>query len=83
MQAPVPPDRGKMFVDAWRSAGPVLEQDRIRRIRQTDTPQAVRNLGWLTAKAVRDKTPTTESGLSELQHWFMIARQRQLDRAGQ
>ncbi len=71
-------EQAKGFVEQWKLAGPVLEAERERSIRETDTVRAMRNLGGLMTRAAREHPPKPDSGLIEAQRWFMLARSRQV-----
>jgi len=70
-------EQAKGFVEQWKLAGPVLEAERERSIRESDTVRAMRNLSGMMAHAIREHPPLPESGLVEAQRWFMLARSRQ------
>jgi len=67
---------GKRWVQAWREAGPVLEQLRRDELRRLDARQAIALLCGPADYRVPPRAPKPTSGLVEQQHWFMKAVRR-------
>lgn len=59
---------------AWKEAGPLLEQIRADEIRATDTRKSIAAFDGLFEAAVRDFPPGNTSGLVEQQRWFHSRR---------
>lgn len=65
-------DREKLraWVDAWRTAAPVLERQRDDDVRGVDTHAALAGLAECFELARREFEPRVDSGLVEQQRWF-------------
>jgi len=63
-------------VQAWREAGPVLEQLRRDELRQFDAQRAIALLCGPADYRIAPRAPKPSSGLVEQQHWFMKAMPR-------
>jgi hypothetical protein len=68
--------QGKRWVQAWRQAGPLLEEVRRRELRELDAERAVGLLCGPADYKVAPRAPKPTSGLVEQQRWFMVARSR-------
>jgi hypothetical protein len=68
--------QGKVWVKAWRDAGPLLEKIRRDELRQRDGNAALEMLFGLADYTVAPRAPKPTSGLIEQQYWFMKARHR-------
>jgi hypothetical protein len=67
---------GKRWVQAWREAGPVLEQLRRDELRRIDGRKAIALLCGPADYRTAPRAPKPNSGLVEQQRWFMKAAQR-------
>jgi len=68
--------QGKRWVQAWREAGPVLEQLRRDELRRLDGQRAIALLCGPADYRVPPRAPKPDSGLVEQQRWFMKAAHR-------
>jgi len=68
--------QGKRWVQAWRDAGPALEEIRRRELRQLDAQRAISFLCGPADYRTAPRAPKPTSGLVEQQRWFMKARRR-------
>ncbi len=68
--------QGKRWVQAWRKAGPLLEEVRRRELRELDAGRAVGLLCGPANYQIAPRAAKPISGLVEQQRWFMIARSR-------
>ena len=68
--------QGKLWVQAWREAGPFLEALRRKELRQLDGYRAVQRLCGPADYRVPPRAPKPTSGLVEQQYWFMKAARR-------
>lgn len=68
--------QGKIWVQAWRDAGPILEQLRRDELRQLDPQRAIALLCGPADYRVSPRAPKPISGLVEQQRWFMKAAHR-------
>lgn len=69
--------QGKRMIQAWREAGPVLEQLRRKELRQLDGCKAIALLCGPADYRVEPRLAKSTSGLVEQQRWFMKAAQRE------
>lgn len=67
-------DQLKVFVDAWRTAGPALEALRDRDLIDTPLPVAMAQLESMFESARFLSPPSTTSGLVEMQRIFATLR---------
>ncbi len=67
---------GKRWVQAWREAGPILEQLRRDELRRLDGRRAIALLCGPADYRVAPRAPKPTSGLVEQQRWFMKAARR-------
>ena len=67
---------GKQWVQAWRKAGPVLEQLRRDELRRLDGSKAIALLYGPADYRTPPRAPKPSSGLIEQQRWFMKAARR-------
>jgi len=67
---------GKIWVEAWREAGPILEQLRRDELRRIDGQRAIELLCGPADYRVAPRAPKPTSGLVEQQYWFMKAARR-------
>jgi hypothetical protein len=67
---------GKLWVQAWREAGPIMEQLRRDELRQIDAQKAIALLCGPADYRVTPRAPKPSSGLVEQQSWFMKAAHR-------
>ena len=65
--------QGKIWVEAWRRAGPELEQLRRDELRRLDGYRAIELLCGPADYRVAPRAPKPTSGLVEQQYWFMKA----------
>lgn len=65
----------KDYAMSWKVTGPILEAERWKKVRQTDTAHSLALLGSLFDSAVWLHPPSVSSGLVEQQRIFMKARQ--------
>jgi hypothetical protein len=68
--------QGKRWVQAWREAGPALEEIRRRELRELDVTRAIGLLCGPADYRVPPRAPKPTSGLIEQQRIFMKARGR-------
>jgi hypothetical protein len=67
---------GKRWVQAWRKAGPLLDEVRRRELREFHAERSIALLCGPANYHVAPRAPKPTSGLVEQQRWFMIARSR-------
>jgi hypothetical protein len=67
---------GKIWVKAWREAGPILEQLRRDELRRIDGQRAIALLCGPADYRLAPRAPKPTSGLVEQQYWFMKAARR-------
>ena len=67
-------ENARRWMQAWRTAGPLLEQVRAEEIRATDTVKAMEMLDDAFSSAIWLNQPRTGSGLVEQQEIFSRAR---------
>ena len=67
---------GRRWVQAWKQAGPELEQLRRDELRRLDTRAAIALLCGPADYHVPPRAPKPTSGLIEQQRWFHKNRQR-------
>ena len=67
-------ENSRRWMQAWRVAGPLLEQIRAEEIRATDTVRAMEMLDDAFSSAIWLNPPRTGSGLVEQQEIFSRAR---------
>lgn len=60
----------RSFINKWKHVGPLLEAERERRIRETDTARDVWMFDIATRHALRVAPPGPTSGLIELHRWL-------------
>lgn len=65
--------QGKRWVQAWKEAGPVMEQLRRVELRRCNAYQAIALLCGPADYRVPPRAPKPSSGLVEQQRWFMKA----------
>jgi hypothetical protein len=65
--------QGKRWVQAWREAGPILEQLRRDELRRLDSHKAIALLCGPADYRMAPRAPKPTSGLVEQQQWFMKA----------
>lgn len=68
--------QGRRWVQAWREAGPILEQLRREELRRLDGNRAIAMLCGPADYTVPPRAPKPTSGLVEQQFWFMKAARR-------
>jgi hypothetical protein len=68
--------RGRQWVQAWRDAGPRLEQIRRDELRRLDGYQAISHLCAPADFHQPPRVARPTSGLVDQQRWFMKARPR-------
>jgi len=68
--------QGKLWVKAWREAGPVLERLRREELRRLDGQRTIALLRGSWDYRVAPRAPKPTSGLVEQQRWFMKATHR-------
>jgi hypothetical protein len=68
--------RGRRWVQAWKQAGPELEQLRRDELRRLDTRAAIALLCGPADYRVPPRAPKPTSGLVEQQRWLHKNRQR-------
>jgi hypothetical protein len=56
-------DQGREFVEKWKRVGPLLQIERERKIRETDTPRSIPLYNDVLAHALRTRPPRLTSGL--------------------
>jgi len=66
----------RRWVEAWKLAGPELEQIRRRELRALDVLKAIEALCFEADYRVPPRAPQNTSGLIEQQYWFMKAAGR-------
>lgn len=67
--------RMKEWVDGWKTLGPILEEERRVRVRNSKTTDCAAFAGMAEWETRRRPSPAT-SGLIEQQRLFMKARQK-------
>jgi hypothetical protein len=67
-------EEGRIFIETWRRAGPVLEQIRLQELREFDSRKQWRIVDSLFDLGVRLGQPRNTSGLVEQQRIFRTAR---------
>ena len=60
----------RSFIEKWKYAGPMLEADRERRIRETDTARDVWMFDIAARHALQTSPPLPTSGLMALHAWL-------------
>jgi hypothetical protein len=65
---------GKLFVDAWKRAGAMMQPLRDADIRVADTASMINCTNRSFRQSIKDNPPQPTSGLVEQQRWF--ARQK-------
>jgi len=68
--------QGRVWVNAWREAGPALEEIRRNELRSLDGSKALALLCGPADYTVAPRAPKANSGLVEQQYWFMKALHR-------
>jgi len=66
--------QARQWIEAWRRAGPLLDQIRADEIRATDTVKAMEVLDGMFTHAVETVPTRPSSGLVEQQEIFRRAR---------
>jgi hypothetical protein len=64
---------GKLYVEAWKRAGAVMQQLRDADIRAADTARAMAVFKGAALAGIVRNPPKPTSGLIEQQRWFMKA----------
>lgn len=67
---------GRRWIQAWKLAGPELEQIRRKELRQLDVLRAIQALCFEANYRLPPRAPRDTSGLVEQQYWFMKAANR-------
>jgi len=67
-------EAGRLWVAAWKSAGPELEELRRKELRALDTFKTIALLCGPADYRVPPRAPKPGSGLVEQQRWFSKAR---------
>jgi len=67
-------EQAKGFVEQWRIAGPLLEEQRERDIRATDTARDIGVFDDVLDHALANANPSQTSGLVEMQRIFSRAK---------
>jgi hypothetical protein len=70
---PLTPEQEKELVMIWKRAAPLLEEQRERDIRASDTARDIRAFDDLVEDALRRFPPKESSGMVEMQRYFMRA----------
>jgi hypothetical protein len=60
----------RLWVEAWKAAGPELEAIRCKEIREADNLQVLASLESAFNHAVRTMPPRESSGMVEMQKWL-------------
>ena len=68
--------QGKLWVQAWKEAGPFLEQLRRDELRRLDPIASIVLLCGPADYRIPPRAPKPTSGLIEQQRWFMKAARR-------
>lgn len=68
--------QGKRWVQAWKEAGPVMEQLRRDELRRLDPSSSIALLCGPADYRTSPRAPKPTSGLIEQQRWFMKAARR-------
>lgn len=63
-------EKERVWIEAWRRAGPELQQMRDEKTRNADTVRSMQILGGMFLHAVKNYPPKPTSGLVEQQRWF-------------
>jgi hypothetical protein len=63
-------ERIRQWIECWKVAAPVLEQERFEQVRRTDTAEAIMQLSDAFEWARRSYPPSSSSGLVEQQALF-------------
>ena len=66
--------RLKEYVDRWKTLGPLLEEQREKDVRQSETMASIRCFNGLFENALAARGPLATSGLVEQQRLFMLLR---------
>ena len=66
----------RRWIEAWKLAGPELEQIRRKELRELDVMRAIQALCFDADYHVPPRAPKQTSGLVEQQYWFMKAAGR-------
>jgi hypothetical protein len=64
----------RLWVEAWKRAGPELERERRKRIRKASTKRSIEILSGTLRMNLRRRPKTLHSGLVEMQAIFSKAR---------
>lgn len=64
----------RRWVEAWKLAGPELERDRRKQIREADTKRDLKIFRGLASWALKQRPPLPTSGLVEQQRLFALQR---------
>ncbi len=67
-------ENAKRWVEAWKLAGPELERDRRKQIREADTKRDMQLFKGLVTWALKQRPPLPTSGLIEQQRLFSVRR---------
>lgn len=67
-------ENAKRWVEAWKLAGPELERERRKQIRNADTKRDLRLFEGLATWALKQSPPIADSGLVEQQRLFRLRR---------
>ena len=67
---------GRRWAEAWKLAGPELEQIRRKELRALDVLAAIKALCFAADYRVPPRAPKPTSGLVDQQYWFMKAAGR-------
>jgi hypothetical protein len=68
--------QGRLWVQAWKEAGAVMEKLRREDLRRLDSFRAIKLLCGPADYHVAPRAPKPTSGLVEQQYWFRKARYR-------
>jgi hypothetical protein len=66
--------QGRLWVEAWRRAGPALERLRREELRRLDSRATIALLCGPADYRIAPRAPKPTSGLVEQQRWFSKAR---------
>lgn len=69
--------QGKLWVQAWKAAGPALERLRREELRACDSLRAIESLCFTSEGHGPPVSPPPTSGLIEQQRWFKKAAGRE------
>ena len=75
---PATPEQAKQLAMQWKRAAPLLEEQRERDIRETDTEPAIVVLDDAFEDALARFPPLPTSGMVEMQRYFMKGYRRAL-----